>query len=94
MAARILDGFGAAANESLGPVVVADMFFLHERGFWNGCYFFVLFCSSGMGSIFGGYIASSYLGWRVCISDLFFGPILKSYSGSSGSAQSFKGYFA
>lgn len=65
MGARILDGIGAAANETLGPMIVADIFFLHERGFWNGLYFFALFGSCAMAPIIGGYIASSPIGWRV-----------------------------
>jgi MFS family permease len=65
MAARVLDGIGAAANETLGPMLVADVFFLHERGLFNGAYFFALFCSCAMGPIIGGYIASSAGGWRV-----------------------------
>lgn len=65
MAARVLDGIGAAANETLGPLLIADIFFLHERGLWNGLYFLSLFCSCAMGPIIGGYVASSHLGWRV-----------------------------
>jgi hypothetical protein len=68
MAARVLDGIGAAANETLGPMLVADIFFLHERGLFNGAYFFALFCSGAMGPIIGGYIASSAGGWRVGLS--------------------------
>ena len=35
---RILTGLGAAANESIMPVVVADVKFLHQRGKYIGVY--------------------------------------------------------
>jgi MFS family permease len=36
--ARVISGLGAAANESIMPMVVADVYFLHERGLWMGLY--------------------------------------------------------
>jgi MFS family permease len=36
--ARVLNGVATATNESLMVQVVADMFFLHERGQWTGLY--------------------------------------------------------
>lgn len=41
MGARVLAGTGAAANESIMNVVVADIFFLHERGKFVGSYLYV-----------------------------------------------------
>jgi hypothetical protein len=38
MGARVLAGLGAAANESIMTMVVADIFFLHERGAFVGLY--------------------------------------------------------
>lgn len=38
LAARILTGTGATANESIMNIVVADMYFLHERGSYVGSY--------------------------------------------------------
>lgn len=38
LAARIVNGFGAAADEAVMMQVVADAFFLHERGLWTGLY--------------------------------------------------------
>lgn len=38
LGARVLAGTGAAANESIMNVVVADVFFLHERGKYVGSY--------------------------------------------------------
>ncbi len=36
--ARVINGIATATNESLMVQVVADMFFLHERGMWMGLY--------------------------------------------------------
>ena len=38
LAARACNGLATATNESLMMQVVADIFFLHERGFWTGVY--------------------------------------------------------
>lgn len=38
LAARAVNGVGAAANETIMAVVVADIMFLHERGTWMGVY--------------------------------------------------------
>jgi MFS family permease len=36
--ARVLNGIGSASNESIMTIVVADIFFLHERGSYVGLY--------------------------------------------------------
>lgn len=36
--ARVISGLGAAANESIMPMVIADVMFLHQRGLWMGLY--------------------------------------------------------
>jgi predicted MFS family arabinose efflux permease len=41
LAARVVSGLGAAANESIMTVVVADVIFLHQRGSWMGLYLYV-----------------------------------------------------
>jgi MFS family permease len=38
LAARAVNGFATAINESIMVQVVADMFFVHERGVWTGIY--------------------------------------------------------
>lgn len=38
---------GAALIETIGPMVIEDLFFLHQRGRANGVYFGVLFCATG-----------------------------------------------
>lgn len=40
LAARVVSGLGAAANESIMAVVVADVIFLHQRGSWMGLYLY------------------------------------------------------
>jgi MFS family permease len=36
--ARVLNGLGSASNESIMTIMVADIFFLHERGKFIGLY--------------------------------------------------------
>lgn len=38
LAARACNGIAAATSESIMVQIVADMFFLHERGTWMGVY--------------------------------------------------------
>jgi len=38
LGASILCGIGASPGETLGPIVIADISFLHERGRWMGLY--------------------------------------------------------
>lgn len=38
MGACVLNGIGAGPAETIQPAVIADIFFLHDRGFWNTFY--------------------------------------------------------
>jgi hypothetical protein len=38
LGAAVLCGIGASPGETLGPVLIADIMFLHERGRWMGVY--------------------------------------------------------
>ena len=38
LAARVVNGFSISTTETLMVQVVADLFFLHERGLWMGVY--------------------------------------------------------
>lgn len=38
LGSAILCGIGSSPGETLGPVIIADIAFLHERGFWMGVY--------------------------------------------------------
>ncbi|KAK9418415.1 putative Major facilitator superfamily domain-containing protein [Seiridium unicorne] len=61
--ARIISGLGAAANESLMPMVVADVLFLHQRGKSMAFYFWAYFMGLFIGPIISGAIASR-INWR------------------------------
>ncbi|CAG9942530.1 unnamed protein product [Clonostachys rosea f. rosea IK726] len=57
LGARILTGTGASANESIMNVVVADMYFLHERGKYVGSYFWCYFVGLFLGPVIAGAVA-------------------------------------
>lgn len=63
LASRLASGFLTAAGDAPVPSVVADLFFLHERG--HAMMFFSLAISAGafVGPLFNGYI-TEYLGWK------------------------------
>lgn len=63
LAARALNGVVAATSETIMVQVIADMFFLHERGFWMGTYFTFYFSGAFLGPIMSGNIAALH-GWR------------------------------
>lgn len=50
-------------NESVMVQVIADLFFLHERGMWMGVYFASYFIGTFIGPIIAGNMAQ-YVGWR------------------------------
>ena len=62
--ARIVQGFGASSSEALGPSVVADLYFLHERGAKVGFYTFMIASGSALGGLFAGFVAHSTPNWR------------------------------
>ena len=41
MGACVLNGIGAGPAETIQPAVIADIFFLHDRGYWNTLYWVV-----------------------------------------------------
>ena len=61
--ARALIGIGGAVSESVMVQVIADIFFLHERGLWMGVYFASYFVGTFIGPIIAGNLAQ-YVGWR------------------------------
>ncbi|KAH8655981.1 major facilitator superfamily domain-containing protein [Tricladium varicosporioides] len=63
LGARVISGLGAAANESIMPMVVADVMFLHQRGLWMGLYFWSYFIGVFFGPIISGNIAA-HVSWR------------------------------
>ncbi|KAI0841431.1 MFS general substrate transporter [Hypoxylon sp. FL0890] len=63
LGARVISGIGAAANESIMPMVVADMLFQHQRGSSMALYFWAYFLGLFIGPIISGAIASQ-ISWR------------------------------
>ncbi|EMF14204.1 MFS general substrate transporter [Sphaerulina musiva SO2202] len=63
MGACILNGIGAGPAETIQPAVIADIFFLHDRGFWNTLYWVAYMGSLMVGPIVSGSMAL-HLGWR------------------------------
>ncbi|ORY64822.1 major facilitator superfamily domain-containing protein [Pseudomassariella vexata] len=61
--ARVISGLGAGANESIMPMVIADLLFLHQRGKSMALYFWSYFMGLFMGPIISGAIASQ-ISWR------------------------------
>lgn len=62
-AARVVSAFAFAACESLSAAIEADLFFLHERGWWMGVYLTGLFGGVSLGGLISGFIINA-LGWR------------------------------
>jgi len=60
--ARVLGAFLGAPTEAYAAAIVADLFFLHERGWWMGVYMFVQNTGSILGSIATGFLIVK--GWR------------------------------
>jgi MFS family permease len=61
-AARIIMGFFLAPCESLSQVIIPDMFFLHERGFWMG--YMVFYLINGSVITIGTGFLIAVKGWR------------------------------
>ncbi|KAH8898239.1 MFS transporter [Thozetella sp. PMI_491] len=63
MGASVLNGIAAGPCETLMPQVIADIIFLHERGFYQTLYFSMYFISLMIGPIISGPMAE-HTGWR------------------------------
>lgn len=63
LGASILNGFGAGPAETLPPMIVTDVTFLHNRGFYMGLYWWGYFGSLMVGPIIAGPMADT-TGWR------------------------------
>ncbi|KAK5175779.1 uncharacterized protein LTR77_000919 [Saxophila tyrrhenica] len=63
MGASVLNGIGAGPAETIQPAVIADIFFLHDRGFWNTLYWVFYMGSLMVGPIISGSM-SLHVGWR------------------------------
>lgn len=60
---RVFLGIMASPQETLIEVIVGDLFFAHERGFYMGAYSWTLWCGAFLCPVASGYVAQS-LGWR------------------------------
>lgn len=58
-----LNGIGAGPAETIQPSVIADIFFLHDRGKWNTLYWVVYMGSLMIAPIISGSM-SAHVGWR------------------------------
>lgn len=76
LAARACNGIVAATAETVMVQVIADMFFLYERGLWIGIYFTLFSSGAFLGPIIAGNIAQNH-GWR---SFLWLGVALTAFS--------------
>ncbi|KAK4083541.1 uncharacterized protein Triagg1_1203 [Trichoderma aggressivum f. europaeum] len=63
LAGRILMGFGAGAAETLAPITIADIFFLHERGKIMSAYTCFLSIGASGGLVISGLITIHHT-WR------------------------------
>ena len=69
LGARAIGGLGAAANESIMPMVISDVMFLHQRGVWMGLYLSVpklqkrnyILTQSQLGILHGNVHRANYL---------------------------------
>ncbi|KAJ9602218.1 hypothetical protein H2200_013338 [Cladophialophora chaetospira] len=64
LGARLVQGFAASVSEGLGPAIVADVYFLHERGLWVGVYLLAFTVGTSLGGIFSGLIANANANWH------------------------------
>ncbi|KAJ8106070.1 hypothetical protein OPT61_g9785 [Boeremia exigua] len=63
LAARAINGLVCATSETIPVQMIADVFFLHERGLWTGVYFTSYFMGAFLGPIMAGSMAAHY-GWN------------------------------
>ncbi|KAL3446112.1 major facilitator superfamily domain-containing protein [Aspergillus insuetus] len=63
LVARIVQGFSISAYESLSISIIADMFFVHQRGVFVSVIAFMLGATSNFSSVICGPIAAN-LGWK------------------------------
>ncbi|TKX19743.1 MFS transporter-like protein 147 [Elsinoe australis] len=65
LVARFFVGVGTSAGMGIGAAVVADLYFLHERGRMMGIYTVFVTNGAHVAAMIGGPIAK-FIGWRAC----------------------------
>lgn len=63
MGAVVVHGIASGVSETLPPMLIADVFFLHERGAYMTLYMWSYFGAYMLGPIFSGVMTERY-GWR------------------------------
>ncbi|OQV06976.1 hypothetical protein CLAIMM_11472 [Cladophialophora immunda] len=63
LASRVVGSFMGTLVEGLGPVIVNDIFFLHERGSKMGLTVLGIYLGNSLGTVITGFIIQA-LGWR------------------------------
>ncbi|KAK9342741.1 major facilitator superfamily domain-containing protein, partial [Lipomyces starkeyi] len=63
MGACVAHGIAAGPSETLPPMLIADVMFLHERGFYMGMYMWAYFGAYQIGPVISGVMSQRY-GWR------------------------------
>lgn len=61
--ARVVSALACAASEGLVAAINADLFFLHERGWWMGVYLVFLCGGVSLGGLVSGFVINA-MGWR------------------------------
>ena len=62
-ASRVIGTFALSCGEAVPAIVVKDIFFLHERGWWMGVYMVFFQCLPSLLVVVSGFTISG-LGWR------------------------------
>jgi MFS family permease len=62
-ASRIIGSFATSCGEAVPAIVVKDIFFLHERGWWMGVYMVFFQCLPSLFIVISGFVIEG-LGWR------------------------------
>ncbi|KAI5465860.1 major facilitator superfamily domain-containing protein [Mariannaea sp. PMI_226] len=77
LAGRIIMGFGAGAAETIAPITIADVFFLHERGAIMSFYNCALSVGVALGIVISGLITIDH-NWRTIyqVSSALIGSVL------------------
>ncbi|KAL3466690.1 major facilitator superfamily domain-containing protein [Aspergillus heterothallicus] len=60
---RVLLGIFASPQETLIEMIIGDLFFTHDRGFYMGAYSWALFSGALLSPVASGYVAQG-LGWK------------------------------
>ena len=63
VASRVLCAIAGSCGEAVTAMVVKDLFFLHERGWWMGLYMFFFQSLGAIGVIVSGFVITG-AGWR------------------------------